>query len=163
MSELREYVPKYWKKLSDTVFERYKDKDDFYHSANSDFKSESKLNFQIDHIKPISKGGLTKLENLQLLTRKENAEKGDNYDCNYDSIKINELYYKGVDYLTLEKYEQAITEFEKIKNCNNIKLDVLMNLCTCYSKMGLESELKKAMLELTIWSEAEKIIMDLKT
>ena len=163
MSELREYVPKYWKKLSDTVFERYKYKDGFYHSANSDFKSKSKLNFQIDHIKPISKGGLTKLDNLQLLSRQENIEKGDKYDCKYEKQRINEIYYNGQTYLDDEKFEKSIIEFEKIKNCEHIKPDVLMNLCTCYSKMGLKDKLEESMNELTIWSEAEKIKRDLKT
>ena len=163
MSELRDYVPKYWKKLSDKVFEKYKDDDGFYFSAKSDFKSKSKLNFQIDHIIPLSKGGLTKLDNLQLLTRKENVDKGDKYGCSFEKTKINDLYYSGVKFLNDENYDQAVVKFEKIKNCNNIKTDVLIYLCTCYSKMGLDSKLKEAMNELTIWSEAEKIMMDLKT
>ncbi|MDZ8226231.1 HNH endonuclease signature motif containing protein [Nostoc sp. ChiVER01] len=31
--------------------------------------------FQIDHIKPMSQGGLTTIDNLQLLTRKAHVEK----------------------------------------------------------------------------------------
>ncbi|MCZ7399671.1 MAG: DEAD/DEAH box helicase family protein [Candidatus Methanoperedens sp.] len=77
MSELREKFPLYWRKLRDTVFENNKDENGFYTCAISGEKSKSKLNFQIDHIKPLSKGGLTTLENLQILTRKENAIKGD--------------------------------------------------------------------------------------
>ena len=163
MSELREYVPKYWKKLSDSVFEKYKDKDGYYYSAKSGYKSKSKLNFQIDHIKPISKGGLTKLDNLQLLTRQENIEKGDKYGCNYEKEEINDIYYNGQSYLDDEKFEQSIIEFEKIKNCRHIKPDVLMNLCTCYSKMGLKKKLEEAMSELMIWSEVKKIKNNLKT
>ena len=65
--------------LRDTVFEKYKDKNGFYRCAISGEKNKSKINFQIDHIKPMSKGGLTILENLQILTRKENAIKGNLY------------------------------------------------------------------------------------
>ncbi len=79
MSELRENYPLYWRKLRDTVFDKYKDNNGFYTCAISGEKSKSKLNFQIDHIKPISKGGLTILDNLQILTRKEHAKKGDLY------------------------------------------------------------------------------------
>ncbi len=77
MHELREHDPEYWKKLSDAVFKKYTDEEGYYYSKKSNFRSKSKLKFQIDHIMPMSKGGLTKLDNLQLLTRKENALKGD--------------------------------------------------------------------------------------
>jgi HNH endonuclease. len=77
MSELREYDPEYWKKLSDDVFKKYTDEEGYYYSKMSNFRNKSKLKFQIDHIVPMSKGGLTKLDNLQLLTREENALKGD--------------------------------------------------------------------------------------
>ena len=76
MSELRERLPIYWKELSDKVFEQFKDDDGFYCSAQSEFKSKNKLDFQIDHIIPMKNGGLTVLENLQLLTPKENSKKG---------------------------------------------------------------------------------------
>ena len=77
MSELREHDPEYWKKLSDAVFKKYTDEEGYYYSKMSNFRNRSKLKFQIDHIVPMSKGGLTKLDNLQLLTREENALKGD--------------------------------------------------------------------------------------
>ena len=77
MSELKEKAPKDWRKLHDAVYERAKDKEGYYTCAISSFKSKSKVPFQIDHIIPISKGGLTTLDNLQLLTRHENAKKGD--------------------------------------------------------------------------------------
>jgi len=80
MPDLREHCPKYWRKLRDKVFEKFRDEDGYYHSAKGDFKSKNTQNFQIDHIKPISKGGLTVIDNLQLLTRQENASKGDKED-----------------------------------------------------------------------------------
>lgn len=78
MSELREQFPEYWKKMRDEVFAKFTDKDGFYYSAQSGEKSRSKLNFQIDHIKPMKNGGSTILGNLQLLTKAENLRKGSN-------------------------------------------------------------------------------------
>ena len=82
MDQIRTYNPRYWRWLSDQVYEKFKvmGQDGFYKSAISDYKSKNKLDFHIDHIKPMSKGGLTTLDNLQLLTRKENAEKGAKYE-----------------------------------------------------------------------------------
>ena len=90
MSELRKYCPKYWKKLSDSIYEKFRNKEGYYYSALSGFQSKSKLKFQIDHKKPMSKGGKTVFGNLQLLTRSENAKKGDKE-------------YKLTDGLTYEK------------------------------------------------------------
>ncbi|MCK8825786.1 DEAD/DEAH box helicase family protein [Fuchsiella alkaliacetigena] len=75
MSELREKAPKYWRNLHNAVYEKAKDEEGYYNSAISDFRSKSKIPFQIDHIIPISKGGETTLDNLQLLTKRENAKK----------------------------------------------------------------------------------------
>lgn len=74
--EIRETNPEYGKWLSDQVYKKFTDQDSFYFSAVSDYKSKNKLDFHIDHIKPMHNGGLTVLDNLQLLTRSENAKKG---------------------------------------------------------------------------------------
>ena len=76
--EIRSRYPELGEKIRNTVFNKYKDADGFYHSAQSTFKSKNRLYFQIDHIKPMAKGGLTTLDNLQLLTREENMIKRDN-------------------------------------------------------------------------------------
>lgn len=76
LSDLREKVPEYWRQLTDKVFARAKDEDGYYTSAQSGIRSKQKIGFQIDHIKPFSKGGLTTLDNLQLLTWRENLLKG---------------------------------------------------------------------------------------
>lgn len=76
LHELREQDPIYEKWLRDEVFKKFTDKDGFYFSAESGYKSKNKLDFQVDHIKSIHNGGLTVFENLQLLTRSENAKKG---------------------------------------------------------------------------------------
>lgn len=78
MAEIREHSEEYWKWLSDQVYARHRDSDGFYTSATKDHKSKNKLDFQIDHIKPRHNGGKTTLDNLQLLTRRENAIKGRN-------------------------------------------------------------------------------------
>ena len=74
--ELRKQDPIYGKWLRDEVFRKFTDKDGFYFSAESGYKSKSQLDFQIDHIVSMHNGGLTVLENLRLLTRSENARKG---------------------------------------------------------------------------------------
>ena len=76
MNELREQFPEFWKQLSDQVYAKFTAANGEYVSASGDYCSPSKFNFHIDHIQPISKGGLTVLENLQLLTRRENRRKG---------------------------------------------------------------------------------------
>lgn len=76
MSELRELTPEYWKQLSDAVFAKYRDEEGNYVSASGEYKGKNKLSFQIDHILPMHNGGLTELDNLQLLTRSENGLKG---------------------------------------------------------------------------------------
>ena len=74
--DLRQVNPAYERWLRNEVFKKFTDKDGFYFSAESGYKSKNKLDFQIDHKKPMHDGGLTVLENLQLLTRSENAKKG---------------------------------------------------------------------------------------
>ncbi len=76
LHELREQDPIYEKWLRDEIFKKFTDKDGFFISAESGYKSKNKLDFQVDHIKSMHNGGLTVLENLQLLTRSENAKKG---------------------------------------------------------------------------------------
>lgn len=74
--EIRKVNPVYEKWLRDKVFEKFTDESGYYFSAQSGYKSKNRLVFQIDHIVPMHKGGLTILDNLQLLTKGENAVKG---------------------------------------------------------------------------------------
>ena len=76
LQQLREKDPTYEKWLRDEVFRKFTDADGNYFSAESGYKSKNKLDFQVDHIKSMHNGGLTIAENLQLLTRSENAKKG---------------------------------------------------------------------------------------
>lgn len=75
MSELREVAPEYWKQLSDAVYNKHRDEEGNYVSATGKYRSKNKLDFQIDHIVAMHNGGLTELDNLQLLTRSENGLK----------------------------------------------------------------------------------------
>lgn len=77
--DIRKENPDYEHWLRNQVFEKAKDSDGFYHSAISDYKSKNRIDFEIDHIKPLSLGGKTNLDNLQLLTRWENRQKGNKY------------------------------------------------------------------------------------
>jgi ATP-dependent helicase IRC3 len=70
MQEIREVNPEYWKWLSDNVYKNHTDQDGFYMSSIKDHKSKNKLDFQVEYKTPLSKGGLTKLDNLQLMKRK---------------------------------------------------------------------------------------------
>jgi superfamily II DNA or RNA helicase len=73
--EIRERDPAEYRDIKDAVFAKYTDGKGFIVCASSGFKSQMRRDFQIDHIIPMSEGGLTTLENLQVLSRKAHAEK----------------------------------------------------------------------------------------
>lgn len=64
-----------YKKIREAVFAKHTDAKGFITCAISGFKSQMRRDFQIDHIKPMSQGGLTTLDNLQVLSRKAHVEK----------------------------------------------------------------------------------------
>lgn len=78
--EIRQRFPELGEKIRTAVFDKFTDADGCYCSAQSGYKSRNKLDFQIDHIIPMSKGGKTVLDNLQLLARAENMRKSANTD-----------------------------------------------------------------------------------
>ena len=73
--EIRERDPAEYRDIKDAVFAKYTDGKGFIVCASSGFKGQMRRDFQIDHIIPMSEGGLTTLENLQVLSRKAHAEK----------------------------------------------------------------------------------------
>lgn len=75
--EIRKYNPEYEKKLRDDTFEASLNDDGCYVCANCGFQAKQKVPFQVDHIKPMNKGGKTIPENLQILCRNCNAKKSD--------------------------------------------------------------------------------------
>jgi ATP-dependent helicase IRC3 len=74
LNEIKERDPFQYRKIKDAVFAKYT-ADGFIWCAASNFKSQSRNDFQIDHIKPMSQGGKTVLDNLQILSRKAHTEK----------------------------------------------------------------------------------------
>lgn len=79
LQEIIERDPRFGLKLKEQVFEASK-KDGSYICAYCKMTSPNRKDFQIDHIKPMSKGGLTVRDNLQLLCRKCNWVKSDHED-----------------------------------------------------------------------------------
>jgi ATP-dependent helicase IRC3 len=75
LEQIREKDPEEYRKIKDAVYERAKDASGFITCTRSGFKAKTRINFQIDHIIPMSKGGLTTIDNLQVLSRKSHAEK----------------------------------------------------------------------------------------
>lgn len=87
MAQIREVDPAYEKWLRNQVFEKFTDEKGYFYSAQSGYKSKNRWDFEIDHIKPISAGGKTKLDNLQLLTARENIRKGNSWKENEPSVE----------------------------------------------------------------------------
>jgi DNA or RNA helicases of superfamily II len=77
---IQEHFPEEARKIKDTIFNKYKNERGQYTCNECGKPSNIKALFQIDHIKPMAKGGRTIIENLQLLCRKCNQIKGDRYE-----------------------------------------------------------------------------------
>lgn len=75
--EIGQYNPNYEKELRNGAFHAALDDAGNYVCANCGLREKSRVLFQVDHIKPMNKGGKSVPENLQILCRKCNAEKSD--------------------------------------------------------------------------------------
>lgn len=78
--EIRKINPALEKELRDAIFEKSKDTDGSYTCACCGKSGTDRIFFQVDHIKPMNRGGKTVLENLQILCRQCNGMKGDKID-----------------------------------------------------------------------------------
>ncbi|HYW21063.1 MAG TPA: DEAD/DEAH box helicase family protein [Nodularia sp. (in: cyanobacteria)] len=64
-----------YRKIKNAVFAKHTNSERFITCGISGVKSQMRRDFQIDHIKPMSQGGLSTLDNLQVLTIKAHIEK----------------------------------------------------------------------------------------
>ncbi|MDB9373055.1 DEAD/DEAH box helicase family protein [Nodularia sphaerocarpa] len=64
-----------YRKIKNAVFAKHTNTKGFITCAVSGVKSQMRRDFQIDHIKPMSQGGLSTIDNLQVLTIKAHIEK----------------------------------------------------------------------------------------
>ena len=64
-----------YRKIKNAVFAKHTNIKGFITCAVSGVRSQMRRDFQIDHIKTMSQGGLTTIENLQVLTIKAHIEK----------------------------------------------------------------------------------------
>lgn len=78
--EIGKYYPEQEKKLRNEVFGKNKNINGNYECVRCGKVSDNRGKFHIDHIKPLNKGGLTKLDNLQVLCRTCNMIKSDKYE-----------------------------------------------------------------------------------
>ena len=122
MSKLYEKYPEYWRKLRDSVYEKYKDKDGNYTCAVSGFKSKNKRHFYINHITPISEGGLTFIDNLQILSTKGNLLEEEKVADN--AIEWNN---KAVTLYEQGRYEEAIEYYDKALKLSPEDIDIWSN------------------------------------
>ena len=139
--KIKELNPKLWRKIYDEVYDNYKNEDGYYVSASGMYASKSKRYFQIDHIVPLSKGGLTKVENLQLLTRWENAIKGDSMTFELKGLEeIKELEddvkeQAAFDCLVNEEYEDSLKIIDSLLDNDKESISAL----NMKAKIALES------------------------
>ena len=81
MGTLKKYYPAYYEELRNYLKQNTpRDEEGYYYSAiqegdDAPYRSRYWHAFEMDHIKPISKGGLTEKENLQMILRKQNIAK----------------------------------------------------------------------------------------
>ena len=75
--EIGKIDPELEKWLRDQAFAKAKNADGEYECALCGVKNRSRVDFQVDHIVPMNRGGKSVPENLQILCRKCNAKKSD--------------------------------------------------------------------------------------
>lgn len=78
--EIGRINPELEKKLRNAAFERSMDRHGNYTCAKCGKKGTNRVYFQVDHIKPLNKGGKSWPINLQILCRQCNGMKGDHCD-----------------------------------------------------------------------------------
>lgn len=147
LSQIREIDSKYWRTLTDAVYNKYTDEENNYYSPISNYKSKSKRYFQIDHIVPISKGGKTEINNLQLLTRWENQIKKDkpitSIQEEYQHEALNFYFYNEED----EKLKKLIKEILKINPNHSLAISYKGQLALLEGKVDTAYRIAKKILK----------------
>jgi len=77
--EIKKYDREYEKELRDGTYEKALDKDGYYVCQKSHLKSKNRIDFEVDHIRPLNKKGLSIPDNLQLLCSLCNSKKSDKW------------------------------------------------------------------------------------
>jgi superfamily II DNA or RNA helicase len=88
--QLREQDPQYYNSLRKKVIDKHKvvrNGKTYYKSAISGYEDDNLSRFEVDHIIPFENGGLTKLDNLRLITLEENRNR--HWKGNNESNVIN--------------------------------------------------------------------------
>jgi ATP-dependent helicase IRC3 len=75
LQEIKEHYPDEYDRIVNYVYEQATDQYGFISCANSPRKLRDRGDFQIDHRIPMSEGGLTRLDNLQVLSKQAHREK----------------------------------------------------------------------------------------
>ena len=77
LNKIGKVNPELEKELRNEAFEKSKNEQGEYCCANCGMTGKSRVYFQVDHIVPMNRGGKSVPENLQILCRQCNGEKGD--------------------------------------------------------------------------------------
>lgn len=77
LHEIGKIKPLLEQQLRNDTFKKAMDKDGNYHCAKCGISDKSRIFFQVDHIIPMNAGGKSTLDNLQILCRQCNGQKGD--------------------------------------------------------------------------------------
>ncbi|HHD2753888.1 TPA: DEAD/DEAH box helicase family protein [Clostridium perfringens] len=163
--ELEKCDPEYYDKLRNDVFEKYSCGDGLYKSATGLFISSNKGQFEIDHRVPMSKGGLTNLENLQLLERGENRRKGNKpwdefleKEKELRSQKITESQKDEITNLIVDNPKEAIKTCEALLRNTNDN-EILLYLAEAYLENGeYEKAIETAKNGLKEFSDVNKYV-----
>lgn len=75
--EIGKIFPQHEQYLRDITFEKSKNADGKFQCAHCGVTGDNRLGFEVDHIKPMNKGGKSIPENLQILCRSCNRKKSD--------------------------------------------------------------------------------------
>ncbi len=162
LAEIYAADQEYWKLLTAQVYRKYTNEKGEYFCAITGFTNKSRLGFEIDHIKPFSKGGKTRLENLQLVVFWKNREKGakenvepvknvqekDNADSRQKSVKppnsksefdLDEIYACEKDELP-----QLIDSYTNAAHQGKTDAQFCLGWLYCTGDAGMTKDYKKA-------------------